>query len=136
MTAKEFFMNTLALENSIRVKKARLEVLKELVTALNSPLSDMPRPETPDPQRLEGTMTIIADLEKEIEEDTRSLAAAKSRIAESVSKIQDHMQFLILTKRYIEGKSWTRICDDLDIGKRWALRQHGRALAKIENDFK
>ncbi len=136
MTAKEFCKKTLALESGIRRKKARLECLKELVTTVNSPLSDMPKPETPDPHRLEGTMTIIADLEKEIEEDIRSLAAAKARIAESISKIQDHMQFLIMTERYIDGKSWIRISDDLGVGKRWTLRQHGRALAKIEDDFK
>ena len=136
MAAKEFLNQVRSIKNDIRKKQERLERLKETATKITSTLSDMPRPETPDPQRLQSTMAEIADLEREIESSYAKLADSTVDIVNTIASLQSANQISFLFKRYVEGKSWSRIADEADVSESYAFQQHRKAIKEIENSLK
>ena len=132
MTAKEFLNQPRVLEDSIRMKQNRLAQLKELSTKTTSVFSDMPRPETPDPQRKEKVMAEIVDTEREIEADLQTLTSSRENIVNAIANIQDPTQMQVLIKRYLDCKTWSQIFTEMGVCESVARRAHQAALDEVE----
>mgnify|MGYP001270405919 CR=1 FL=1 len=136
MTAMAYMNRAFYQNKSINAQMERLCSLKNLVTSTTTALSDMPRPSSPNPQRMESMMTKIVDLEKEVDSAVDTLVELKAEIAEMISQVPKETQRKILTARYLEFNSWSEIAESLFLDVRWVQRQHTRALESIENSMK
>ena len=94
-------------------------------------LSDMPRPDSPNKQRMEETICKIVDLEREINEDIDRLVDLKAEARRVINAVSDPDQQLILELRYLCYKPWNEIMTELGYSEPTIYRLHGEALKKI-----
>lgn len=80
------------------------------------------------------TVSKIIDLENEINEDIDELIDMKREIEACINNVSDLRLRVILAEKYINGKKWGRIADELHIEIRWIYKLHNRALKKIKID--
>ena len=69
MNAKEYLSQAMYIDQRINSKLEQVTRLRENVTNCTATLSDMPRPDSPNKQRMEETICKIVDLEREINAD-------------------------------------------------------------------
>ena len=121
------------LQNKIVLhKRERLQRLKEMATTTTSTVSDMPRPETPDPHRLEKTLAEIADLEQELQADLKTLSDLQADVSDVIAPLQDAKYIHLLTERYLRFKSPKDIAEELGISERWVYKQCKEARNALE----
>ena len=135
MNVKEYLNQAYSLHQEIQHKKAHLATLRELETDTSSNLSDMPKAALPDPQRIEGVLAKVVDLEREIAEDEKQIVASKAAVADLIAQVPDTQQLKILAARYIEFLDWSEIASKMAIGKSWVRKRHKQAVELLEKLF-
>lgn len=73
----------------------------------------------------------LVDLSKQIDNEIDLLYNVKQEIISSISKIYDDTLELLLTKRYINCKTFEQIAVEMNYTYQWVCALHGRALEKI-----
>lgn len=130
--AKEFLGRVGRIQRRIKWKKAQVEQLRELSTGCSTQISDMPRSDSPNLQRLETLVCKIADMDAEIKQDEVALANAKIELALMICKVPNEAQQMILTERYLHGHSWQRLMDEMGLCRSYTFRLHESALCAVE----
>ena len=105
--------------------------LRETATNCSATLSDMPRPDSPNKQRMADTICKIVDLEREINEDIDRLVDLKAEARRVINAVSDPDQQLILELRYLCYKPWNEIMTELGYSEPTIYRLHGEALKRI-----
>ena len=131
--AKEFLGRVGRIQRRIKWKKAQVEQLRELSTGCSAQISDMPRSDSPNLQRLETLVCKIADMDAEIQQDEAALAAEKIDLALMVCSVPSANQQAVLTERYMNGKTWTEITDALGLSRSRVFAIHEDALCSVES---
>ena len=131
MNAKEYLSQVMYIDQRINSKLEQVTRLRENVTNCTATLSDMPRPDSPNKQRMEETICKIVDLEREINEDIDRLVDLKAEARRVINAVSDPDQQLILELRYLCYKPWNEIMTELGYSEPTIYRLHGEALKKI-----
>ena len=114
-------------------------MLRQRAEGMNgSGINDMPRTVSPDRSKMEGTVFKIMALEQEIQETQREydalLADMEARI-KAVSKAVDDADYRdLLSKRYLEFKSWNMIAADFGYSVQHIYRLRDKAIQKLRAD--
>ena len=101
MNAKEYLSQVMYIDQRINSKLEQVTRLRENVTNCTATLSDMPRPDSPNKQRMEETICKIVDLEHEINADIDRLVDLKAEARKAINAVTDPDQQLILELRYL-----------------------------------
>ena len=131
MNAKEYLSQAMYIDQRINSKLEQVTRLRENVTNCTATLSDMPRPDSPNRQRMADTICKIVDLEREINEDIDRLVDLKAEARRVINAVSDPDQQLILELRYLCYKPWNEIMTELGYSEPTIYRLHGEALKKI-----
>lgn len=131
MNAKEYLSQAMYIDQRINSKLEQVTRLRENVTNCTATLSDMPRPDSPNKQRMEETICKIVDLEREINADIDRLVDLKAEARKAINAVSDPVQQLILELRYLCYKPWNEIMTELGYSEPTIYRLHGEALKKI-----
>ena len=131
MNAKEYLSQAMHIDQRINSKLEQVTRLRENATNCTVALSDMPRPDSPNKQRMEETICKIVDLEYEINADIDRLVDLKAEARKAINAVTDPDQQLILELRYLCFKSWEQIAVDMGYELRWLYRLHHRALDAV-----
>ena len=131
MNAKEYLSQAMHIDQRINSKLEQVTRLRENVTNCTATLSDMPRPDSPNKQRMEETICKIVDLEREINADIDRLVDLKAEARKAINAVTDPDQQLILELRYLCYKPWNEIMTELGYSEPTIYRLHGEALKKI-----
>ena len=131
MNAKEYLSQVMYIDQRINSKLEQVTRLRENVTNCTATLSDMPRPDSPNKQRMEETICKIVDLEREINADIDRLVDLKAEARRVINAVSDPDQQLILELRYLCYKPWNEIMTELGYSEPTIYRLHGEALKKI-----
>ena len=131
MNAKEYLSQAMYIDQRINSKLEQVTRLRENVTNCTATLSDMPRPDSPNKQRMEETICKIVDLEREINADIDRLVDLKAEARRAINAVSDPDQQLILELRYLCYKPWNEIMTELGYSEATIYRLHGEALKKI-----
>mgnify|MGYP000803648811 CR=1 FL=1 len=131
MNAKEYLSQAMHIDQRINSKLEQVTRLRENATNCTVALSDMPRPDSPNKQRMEETICKIVDLEREINEDIDRLVDLKAEARRVINAVSDPDQQLILELRYLCYKPWNEIMTELGYSEPTIYRLHGEALKKI-----
>ena len=118
MNAKEYLSQAMHIDQRINSKLEQVTRLRENAANCTATLSDMPRPDSPNKQRMEETICKIVDLEQEINADIDALVDLKAEARKAINAVTDPDQQLILELRYLCYKSWEEIARRLAIAKR------------------
>lgn len=131
MTAKEYLQQVRFIDKRIDSKLALVSRLRDTATSVTTTLSDMPRSDSPNLQRMEDTICKIIDLENDINQEIDRLVDLKREVKSVIDALDDMDQQLILELRYLAYKPWTDIMTELGYSERSVYRIHNNALANI-----
>ena len=121
---EEFLGRVRKLRNGIENKMLRIETLRDTATSTTAAVSDMPRSDSPNLQRMETVLCKVADLESEIAQDRAAMETAKVEITAALSELEDYREQQALYGRYVECNAWAAIAKDCGFHIRTVQRQH------------
>jgi DNA-directed RNA polymerase sigma subunit (sigma70/sigma32) len=129
MTPKEYLKQAYRLDITINSRLKELEDLKCLVYSLpTSQYGDRVQTtknnEAPFVRQLEKVWrlenTITAEIDKFID--------LKAEMRQAIDELENTDECLVLRKRYIHGKTWEKIAEELVADRSTVLRWHAKAL--------
>lgn len=73
----------------------------------------------------------LAEFDDVVSEKVNELERVRSEIAGAILKLRDERYRRVLFKRYILGKTFREIADEMELSERHVIRLHGHALIAI-----
>lgn len=132
---KEYLKKVECLRRRIQRKKHEIYLLHQQAEGMNgSGISNMPRMVSPDHSKMEGTVFKIMALEQDIKDTQQEYDAQIADMERRIKAIDDADDRDLLTKRYLEFKSWDTIAAEMFISKRKAYYLHNKALKSLQSD--
>ena len=132
---KEYLKKAECLRRRIQRKTNEIYLLHQQAEGMNgSGINDMPRTVSPDHSKMEGTVFKIMALEQEIQETQAEYDALIANMERCIKAVDDADDRDLLTKRYLEFKSWNTIAAEMFISKRKAYYLHNKALKSLQSD--
>ena len=128
---EEFLGRVRKLRNGIEKKMLRIETLRDMATSTTAAVSDMPRSDSPNLQRMETVLCKVADLESEIAQDRAAMETAKAEITAALSELEDYREQQALYGRYVECNAWAAIAKDCGFHIRTVQRQHDAGIEHL-----
>ena len=128
---EEFLGRVRKLRNGIENKMLRIETLRDMATSTTAAVSDMPRSDSPNLQRMETVLCKVADLESEIAQDRAAMETAKAEITAALSELEYYREQQALYGRYVECNAWVAIAKDCGFHIRTVQRQHDAGIEHL-----
>ena len=133
MNEKEYLSQAVWLDRMIDSKLEQLEMLKSLAMKVTSSFTkEKISGGNIEKSKMESTMVKVIDLEHEINADIDRLVNLKKDIQDTINKMDDINQQLLLELRYLSGKGWDEIAASMGYDPRTVYRIHGKALKEFE----
>jgi len=133
MNAKEYLSQALWLDQMIDSKLEQLATLKSLAMKVTSSFTkEKICGGNIEKSKMESTIVKVIDLENEINADIDRLVDFKKDIQDTINKMDDINQQLLLELRYLSGKGWDEIAASMGYDPRTVYRIHGKALKEFE----
>ena len=129
--AREFLGRARALRREIENKERQIQALRDMATSTTGTMSDMPRSDSPNLQRMEMVLCKVADLESEIAQDRAAMETAKAEITAALSELEDYREQQALYGRYVECNAWAAIAKDCGFHIRTVQRQHDAGIEHL-----
>ena len=130
MEAKEYLERLLFLDKEISSKIATIQSLKSLAEKCTATLSDMPKS-----QGMKSKEDIIIKkiiLEQEMDLNVNQLIDHKKEAMKRIEGLNQPIYKILLWERYINGKSWVRIAQNLNYSNMQIHRLHSSALKEFQ----
>ena len=121
---EEFLGRVRKLRNGIENKMLRIETLRDMATSTTAAVSDMPRSDSPNLQRMETVLLKAADLEMEVAGDMARLDEIKQEITAAVCEIPDYREQQALYFRYVDCLPWAEISTQTGFHRRTLMKWH------------
>ena len=131
MNAKDFLMRGINLERRVETIKEQIEHYKALVNDCSVTYSDSPK-STASNYKLEDCTQKIMDLQEELCSAMADLVDVTCEIGKAIQKLDNYDYQDLLVNRYVLGKTWEKIAEDMNYGIRNVHRLHGEALREIK----
>ena len=131
MNAKDFMMRGINLERRVETIKYQIEHYRTLLNDCSVTYSDSPK-STASNYKLEDCTQKIMDLEEELCSAMADLVDVTCEIARAIQKLDNYDYQDLLVMRYVLGKPWEKIAEDMNYGIRNVHRLHGEALREIK----
>ena len=132
---KEYLKKVECLRRRIQRKKHEIYLLHQQAEGMNdSGISNMPRTVSPDHSKMEGTVFKIMALEQDIKDTQQEYDALIADMERRIKAVDNADDRDLLTKRYLEFKSWNTIAAEMFISKRKAYYLHNKALKSLQSD--
>lgn len=120
--------------------RRRCEFLSERIASVRNDIegirsvviSDMPKGSSADNERLERLLDLKQALILRYIAEQSGCHRLMQSIECAVGKVDDTRFKILLTLRYIDGRSWDYISDYMGYDKRYIFKLHGRALQAFE----
>jgi len=133
MNAKEYLSQALWLDQMILSKLEQLETLKSLSMKVTSSFTEEKiSGGNVEKSKMESTIVKVIDLEGEINADFVRLIELKKEIQDTINRMEDINYQLLLEMRYLNGKNWEEIAQELKYNNRTVFKVHGKALKQFE----
>lgn len=132
---KEYLKKVECLRRRIQRKTNEIYLLHQQAEGMNgSGIRNMPRTVSSDHSKMEGTVFKIMALEQDIKDTQQEYDALIADMERRIKAIDDADDRDLLTKRYLEFKSWNTIATEMFISKRKAYYLHNKALKSLQSD--
>ena len=131
MNAKDFLMRGINLERRVETIKDQIEHYKSLVNDCSVTYSDSPK-STASNYKLEDCTQKIMDLQEELCSTMADLVDVTCEIGKAIQKLDNYDYQDLLVKRYVLGKTWEKIAEDMNYELRYIHKLHGKALRELK----
>lgn len=131
-TAVAYLSRVGELDRQIKVKKSRLEILREALSLRAPVMSNMPKAPSPSLHSMEERLCDILTLEDEIKAMERELVMLKAEMMGKIEKINDADMQLVLIQCYLNLQSNSQACRALHYSRGWLMKLKARAIAEMD----
>ena len=128
MTTKEWFSRGRRLDAHINSLLATRDKLKASAESITPNYDGIVVDGTKDPHKYDG----LVQMEDMIDREVDRLYAVKQEILAVILKMKDNRYRDVLTKRYIDNKTWEQIAVEMNYSFRRVIQLHGEALKAAE----
>ena len=128
---RQYLHQARSLEQTLAWKKEQIAALRAMTTDA-AKLSDMPRSDSPNLQRMEMLVCKITDLEREVEGDCVELEATRIDTALAILKLSNVQHQQLITERYLLSRDWKGIADTMGYSMSHVFRLHEDALCSMQ----
>lgn len=130
MTAKEFLRQARDADRRIDEAMERLERMRaKLEAGRMSNLTGMPRGGAVD---WTETADRVIELEKRVNARIREMVRHKQAAMDAIDAVEESRLREVLELYYIDGLTWDKVAETMQLDRRWVTRLHGRALLEIK----
>ena len=120
------------LDRQIRLKKTRLEILRDALSLRNPVMTDMPKAPSPSLQSMEDTLCDILTLEDEIKVMEQEMVMLKAEMMGVIGRIENVTLQMVLVQCFLNLRSNSQACRDLHYSRCWFVRLKNQALEALE----
>ncbi len=138
MTGREFLRQVRALDLQVRALEDELLTVQQSIDGLSGVRYDKDRVQGGEPPDLADKLTRVMELRREINADWDKLIDQRAKARAYVDYLHDYRYSYLLKERYICGKTWRYIAEQMHLDRRWVFRMHNAALDafdKVYQDF-
>lgn len=135
MTAKQYLRQLRRLDLIINAKLVQLDELRSLALKITPSPDPAGGGRKTNADRICGIVAKLIDLERDIDKAIDRLIDLKKEAAEMIDGLDDDLLRLVLTHRYINGRTWCEVAYELGCTPQWAHKLHARALAEFEQKY-
>lgn len=133
MTAKEYLSQIQKLQTIIEQKQEQIKEIRESVSTVRAVRFDLEKVQGGgQTDRIGDSVVRIVDLEKELESDMLKLLDRQHEVINQIQRLDDCRCMSLLFKRYIMGKSFQIIANEMNFTYRHCLNLHEKALNAFE----
>lgn len=130
MTAKEFLRQARDADRRIDEAMERLERMRaKLEAGRMSNLTGMPRGGAVD---WTETADRVIELERRVNARIREMVRHKQAAMDAIDAVEESRLREVLELYYIDGLTWDKVAETMQLDRRWVTRLHGKALLKIK----
>ena len=134
MAAKEFLSRALKLDQLINSKLEELNQCRRLAESINgSRFDERVSHSAPEEASYAKWVERIVEKEKELDTEIDRLVDVKMEISDFIGKINNPQWQCLLRNRYVLGKTWAEIAEEMGCTIRNVLRLHKKILENLEN---
>lgn len=131
MTAKEFLRSLRKMTLEIEALREEIILLRQEAEGIKAmTLSDMPK--GGQPKDAAEIIAEVADLQRTRYERTLERMEKREQAMVVITRMEDGEQRAVLVMRYVLGKSWDDIVDEMHYSFATVFRLHGAALQSFE----
>lgn len=134
--AKRYLQQIRLYDSHINTKIEELHHLKTMVTKITPTLKQDVVSGGGSQDKLSDAVAKIVDLEAEIDREIDRYAEARTAVTGTIDKVRDSRLHSVLSKRYVEHKTWEQIACDMGVSYQWVCKLHGIALQAVEKILK
>ena len=127
MTTKEWLNRARNIDREIGQLMRERRTAWDRAVSITSRLNATCVTSTKDPHKYDALIEYDAELDRRID----SLYDTKREIQQAIWSVQDGTLRVLLSERYLEGKTWEQIAVDLHYSYMQTCRLHGKALVAI-----
>lgn len=136
MTAKEYLARIQIYRSQLDTITLRMEELYTEAEGVKAIVYDKDKVQVSPENRFEAAMIRLeAEAEKWARARKRYEEEARKRIG-MIERLDNNAHVRVLTLRYIEGKRWEEIAEELHYSFRHVTRLHGEALTAFSRKYK
>ena len=129
---KEYLMRYQTMAMHIKILTDQAQELQEMAVRTTPFLSGMPGGGGPNIHKLEEGVERLVQAKERIAQALMQAMQVRQEIETVIESVPEEKLRYILQARYLLGKSWGGMSDDLHMDERWLRRLHNRALAQLE----
>lgn len=129
---KEYLMRYQTMALRINILTDQAQELQEMAVRTTPFLSGMPGGGGPNIHKLEEGVERLMQAKERIAEALTQAMQIRQEIETVIESVPEEKLRYILQAKYLLGKSWGSMSDDLHMDERWLRRLHNRALAQLE----
>ena len=127
-TAKQYLNRVRRVDKEITALLRMVEKTKDSVTSITQKYDSDGAQSTKDPHKFDR----LVMLESVVDEKVYQLVDLKAEILQTIMKLEDNRQRIVLIEYYLEMKTWEQVAVDMNYSFQHVMRMHGYALQEVQ----
>ena len=128
MTAKQYMNRVRRVDKEITALENLLQKTRDTLENTTQKYDSDGSQSTKDPHKFDRLM----ELESLIDQKISDQLALKAETLETISKLKDRRQRIVLTEYYLNMKTWEQVAVEINYSWRNVMNIHGRALQEVQ----
>lgn len=128
MTAKQYLNRARRIDKEINALLRLVQTTRESLESITQNYDSDGSQSTKNPHKFDR----LVELESTVDNKVDELIALKAEILNTISKLNDNRQRIILTEYYLEMKTWEQVAVDMNYSFQHTMRMHGYALKEVQ----
>lgn len=134
--AKRYLQQIRLYDSCINAKLEERSRLKAMVTKITPTMKQDAVSGGGNQDKMAETVAKLIDLEAEIDRAVDRYVDARNAVTGTIDKVTDARLHKVLSKRYVEFKTWEQIACEMGKSYQWVCKLHGIALQAVEKILK